>query len=124
MRRALATTVILAALACKPPSGPIVDADSGSLVEAGVGTVNDICSLIEGITQSGAVYSICATVEEIANIVAFILTLRSGDAGVPSAACLNLPGTTFCATSAERAQGILFTVRARQVRATLDAGAR
>lgn len=102
---------------CKPPSGPIVDADA-AVVEAGVATVTDVCSLIEGVDDNGAVRTICATVEEVLQVVSFILTLRDArDAGgTPATVCSYLPGTTFCATSAERAKGILFLVRSRQAR--------
>lgn len=110
-------------VACKPATGPIVDADAAGVVEAGVATVTDVCSLITGVDDNGAVRTICATIEEIAQVIAYVLTLRQGDAGAP-AGCSTLPGSTFCATSAETAKGILFLVRERQARASLDGGVR
>lgn len=136
MKRALATVfavlVVFAlgclaaheCVGCKPASGP-TDADASGIVEGGVQIATDVCSLIEGIDDNGAIRSICATVEEVAQIIAFVLTLRPADAGPHAmAACQNLPGTTFCATSAERAKGILFLVRARSARFLVDAGAK
>jgi len=121
--RAVMTCALIVALAeaCSRPSTP---PNAPDVVEAGTVVATDVCSLIEGVDDSGAVRTICATVSEIAQVIAFVLTLRSsGDAAAPRdiASCANLPGTTFCATSAERAKGILFIVRARTARLTLDA---
>jgi hypothetical protein len=114
--------LVLFLVACKPASGPIVDAESG-VVDAAVSTVNDVCSLLEVVDSSGVLRTICATVEEIASIIAFILTLRSADAG--AAQCTTtLPGTSFCATKDEVAKGIAYVLRLRQARLLVDGGAR
>ncbi len=112
----------LVLFACKPVGGPIADADSGPIVEAGVQVVTGVCSLLEGVDSTGTVASICATVEEIAAAVAFILTLRSDrDAGVP-AACQYLPGTTLCATATERVKAVRFIAAKRAAILTIDGG--
>ncbi len=118
--------VFALALSCKPAGGPVTDADSGPVIEAGVKIANDVCSLIEGVDTSGVVRTICATVEEVASIVAFILTLRTAtDAGArASLVCQTLPGSTLCATSDERAKAVLFVVHARERRLQLDGGAK
>lgn len=104
------------------PSGatsPTVDA------EAGIATVTNGCQFLEGIDDSGVLRTICATVEEIAQAIAFITSfLRTGDAGAPTATCALLPGTKFCATSAERAKAVLFIVGLRNARLMLDGGAK
>lgn len=119
MRRAVCLLAFVAA--CK--SGQPVDA---GVVEAGTQVGGDVCSLIFGVADNGADRSICATIEEIISIaIPFILDLRkASDAGPPAfGACEYLPGTTFCATSAERADCILAITRSRQARVTLEAGA-
>lgn len=97
------------------------------VVEAGTQVSNDICSLIEGIDDNGTIRTICATVQEIADIIAFVTTLRQADAGLTARivrnACDPLPGTTFCATSAERSKGIAFVLQRRAALLMLDAGA-
>jgi len=91
-----------------------------SQVEAGVAIANGVCSLIEGIDDSGVVRNVCATVDEVSQIVQFILTLRQQvDGGVTTAKgepCVVLPNSTLCATSSERAKGVLYLsqVRARR----------
>lgn len=121
MRSAL-VGAILALAACKPASGPIVDAEAGTaILEAGAPIVSGVCSLIEGVDTSGVVATICATVEEVISAVAFVLTLRTTpDAGVVK--CETLPGTTFCATSSERAKAVGFIVRVRYARLMVDGG--
>lgn len=107
-------------VSCKSPRSPT------TLVEAGTGVATGVCSLLEGIDDDGAIRNICATVDEIAQVIAFVTTLRTKpDAARPDAAivvyrCENLPGTTFCATSSERAKAVLFLVRARMARFTLE----
>jgi hypothetical protein len=92
------------------------------MVEAGVAVAVGVCSLIEGVDESGTVRNICATVEEIATIVQFVLTLRTTPDAGPSGACAVLPGSSLCVSSAERAKGILFVARVRERRLMLDAG--
>ncbi len=119
------------AVACKPVIGPSNDAEAGVFnpVEAGATVANDVCSFIEGVDDNGAIRTICATVDEVASIVAFVLTLRSidggkVDGGADGGACKSLPGTvtTLCATPNERAKGILFLVRVRAARFVIDGG--
>lgn len=108
------------AAGCKAPLTP-VDAEAG-LADAVATTVSGVCSLIEGVDSNGTVATICAYVTEVVDIlVPFILTLRGGDAGAPQG-CTMLPGTSFCATPAERAKAINFLIHVRQSRLMLDAG--
>ena len=111
---------------CKPASGPAGDAEAGALVEAGAAVISGVCSLIEGIDDNGTARNICATLEEVASIAQFILTLRAApDAGplvLPATKCAVLPGSTLCATSAERAKAVLFVAKAREKRLLLDGG--
>ncbi len=112
MRIALAVSAFLL-VACKPAGGPIVDAEAGvAILEAGAPIVTGACSLLEGVDSSGTVASICATVEEVAQVVAFILTLRSANVTPP--ACMTLPGSTMCASKAEIAKGIHYLVIKRR----------
>lgn len=97
-------------------------APTAPVIEAGTAVANDVCSLIEGIDDDSAVRSICATVDEVAQIISFVTMLRGADAGAREreiAECTPLPGTAFCATSRERAKAILFVVRTRMARFTL-----
>lgn len=122
MKKLLALVAIaVACFACSPSRTPTVtDVEAGADVAAGV------CSLIDGIDDSGIVRTICATVAEVAQIVEFILLLRATDAGLPNAStvCKPLPGSAFCATSAERAKAILFVTQLRAARLSLDGGVR
>lgn len=132
LARAGSTLLVLAALACKPPSGPTTDADASGVdvTDAASNVATDVCSLIEGIDDNGAVRTICAYVVEIIGVVVpFILTLRQADAGPamkPGDTCDPLPNAPagFCATSRERAKAILFLVNVRTARLQLDGGAR
>lgn len=104
--------VVPGSSSCKDPNAPIN-------LEAGAPLVNDICSLITGINRN-----VCATVEEIAQVISFIVMLRStSDAGaLAKETCSNLPKSTFCSTMTENDQAILFLIRARSARLMLDAG--
>ncbi len=123
MRRLLATASLALALAacsdCKGVSAPTV-----SDVEAGAGVASGICSYITGVDDTQVVRVICATVVEVAQIVEFILLLRTVDGGPPAAepVCATLPGTALCVTSAERAKAILFITGMRAARLTIDGG--
>ena len=100
-------------LSCKTASAPSPD-----VVEAGAGVATDLCSLIEG-TDS----TLCATVEEIGQIVQFIITtFRAGDAGGAPPGCTALPNTGFCATKPEVSKGISLIVKQRAAKLQLDAG--
>lgn len=129
--RALAVGAILALAACKTPNAPQGgDADASQptvvqVVEAGTGVADGVCSLLEGVDDSGVLRTICATVEEVGQVIAFILTLRtSTDAGAPRADATCTPVTTgssyVCATSAELAKGILWLSQQRAARFTRD----
>jgi hypothetical protein len=115
----LALAFALTTGACKGVSTP-----TGGDVEAGAGVASGICTLIDGIDDSGVVRTICATVAEVALIVEFILTLRTTDGGTPDAStsCKPLPGSTLCATAAERAKGILYVTHQRAAHLMLDGG--
>jgi hypothetical protein len=120
-------------MGCKPASGPLVDAEAGvAALEAGIPIATGVCSLVEGIDTTGTIRSICATVEEVAQVIAFILTLRSAtDAGAPT--CSTVPAAktgpesssmlaTLCTTSAERAKAVLYLVKIREARLIRDGG--
>lgn len=124
----LAGALLLTLIACKIPNTPQGgDADASGptvvqVLEAGAPVVNDVCSLLEGVDDSGVVRTICATVEEIGQVVSFILTLRTAsDAGPPAeTACTVLPGTKLCATKQEIAKGVLWLSQQRAARLTRD----
>ncbi len=113
MNRSSILVLVLLSTACKPAGGPVTDADA-SAVEGGTITQGGggLCSLLDGVDSDGTYRSICATVEEIAQAAAFILTLKTASA-VDAGACKNLPGTTVCATSEQRAKTVLRIARAR-----------
>ncbi len=115
---AIAITFGAAEIDCNGASSP------SSYVEAGAGVATGVCSLIDGIDDSGVVRTICATILEVAQIAEFILTLRMADGGPPTfrAECKTLPGTSMCATSSERSAGILFVAHVREMRLMLDGG--
>jgi hypothetical protein len=128
MKISLIAIASAAAALCACPPGatnPTTDPDAGVVETGPGGTMNGLCSLLEGLDDSGAVRTICATADEIASLVSFITMLRSDrDAGPPAAlSCTNLPKTTFCATKQEVAKGVLFLTRARAARLSLDGGA-
>jgi hypothetical protein len=110
-----ASTIPLAVLPnCKSLSMP-----TPTQIEAGIGVEKSVCSFIEGIDTDGATRNICATVDEVAEMVAFIanfLRPTLQDAGLTNAQCSNLPGTTFCATSVEKARGITLIIKSRAAR--------
>jgi len=67
-------------------SSPTVDADAaGHVLEAGGAVVSDVCDLIDGIDDNGAIRSVCATVEEIVTVLGpFIVSLLDArDGGTP-----------------------------------------
>lgn len=98
---------------CTPTAAP----DASTDAPAG------LCTLLTGITNSGTVETICATVDEVVQIVALILTLRGVDAGVPPrATCTTLPGSGLCATPREIGMGVEFLVRKRTNVFMLDGG--
>lgn len=122
-----AMTTGLTETGCPNANSPTSDADASGLVEAGGAVVTSVCDLIQGIDPSGAVRSVCATVEEIVTVLApFVVSLLAlpelADAGRKNEACEPLPHTTVCATSAQRAKAILHLMRVRQARASLDGG--
>ncbi len=105
-------------VSCKPVSTP-----DGGTVEAGVAVATGVCTLLEGVDDNGTLRTICVTIEELAPLIAFILTLRTADAGV-TAACTPIKGTAFCATSAEISKAIVFLSKTRAARFAIDAGVR
>lgn len=128
--------VSVSACPAQGPSTPSHDADASGIVESGGQAADGLCKFIEGIDDNGIVRTICATVQEVADVVGFILTLRTSDAGalacvadagagvMAAKAAVALPGTSFCTTSAERAKSVVFLSHARSARLQLDAGAR
>lgn len=94
------------------------------VVEAGTTAADGVCTFLEGVTNSGIVRTICATVDEVAQIASFVLTLRTTtDAGVRAdAACTPLPttGAYVCATKEELANAIQFIAQVRAQRVTRD----
>lgn len=123
----LALAIGVSVTACPPASSPRPDPEVTETVTKVGKAAEGVCSLIEGIESSGALRTVCATVEEIVSAVQFIMTLRlaQADAGDPRArpmGCKDLPHTDFCATSDERARAILVIVRTRSARLMLDGG--
>lgn len=116
---------------CRSPGG----ADAGppppstaELVEAGITVVNSTCALLEGVTQSLTVVSICATLEEVATIATFVSQFLKRELPYADAAplpCTPLPGTEVCATREELGRGIVFVLAKRRARFLMpDAGVR
>jgi hypothetical protein len=118
----LCTIALLFFVAGCPQSanGPTADADASG-VEASAPVTPILCVALQGLTGSNTVETICAAVEEVAQVVSLILTLRQGDAGAP-ANCTIIPKTTLCATGREIGQGIEFLIRKRQSTLMLDGG--
>lgn len=115
--------VLYACQGCKtsPP------ADAGiTEVEAGQAVVTDACTLLTGVTQNQTVIAVCATIEEIAQVVALIATLRTADGGHPplsaeSLTCFPVPNNKlFCATPQEIGIGVTALLDARKARLTRD----
>lgn len=77
--------------------------------QAGDGT-KAACTIVEAVTDSALVDSICATAPELASLAAFVASVRAdagSDAGARMAApCKVIPQTTTCATNAETAAAI------------------
>ncbi len=135
---ALVLAVCLTFVDCKPATGPTADAEAGAVgltngvdgkIEAGVQIANGVCSLLEGVDDSGVVRTVCATVDEVASVVAFILTLRTADAGV--LVCSggvdgglkgNVKIGAICSSSTERAKAVQFLAKVRASRFVLDGG--
>ncbi len=131
---ALCLGVFIAAIgvnACKAVSAPS-DAESGiAETEAGqttpppipIGTPTE-CVSLTGIDSSGTLTAICATIEEIAQLVVTITNLRAlTDAGSP-AGCTIVPQTNLCASPSEVSKGIRFIQAKRKALLTIDAGSR
>ena len=115
--------IVLSASDCRPSATPL-DADAAGLVEASAVVASDVCTLLEGVTSSSTLESVCATVEELGQIVAFVLTLRGlarADAG-STIPCQVLPGSSVCATKREIGQGVEFVFHARAARLARDGG--
>lgn len=104
-------------VACKGSETP------AGVVEAGAPIAEGVCQLIENSTGSTVLETICATLPEVAVIVATILALRV-DSGAPLASevCKPLPGSTLCATPREIHAGIQAVVAQRRARFLVDAG--
>ena len=115
---------------CTPvPVNPTHDADASATqspdyVEAGVQVATGACTFLQGITQNQTVISICATIEEVAQIATFIGSfLRHGEI-VDAGSCTVLPNSRVCATPAELGKAISFVVTKRQSLFMLDGGTR
>jgi len=102
---------------CTPSQVP----DAGPIVEAGAGVANGVCSILEGVTDNQTVISVCATVEEVATIAAWILTFVRADT-TDAGACTSLT-TNVCATRAEIGRGIQLVLAKRRAILFVDAGA-
>lgn len=108
MKRAACVLAFVAA--CKAVSSP-----TPAEIDAGEQAATGICSFIKAVDPSGILVTICATVDEVAAMVAYVLGTRS----VPRAAasgfqvCEMLPGSDLCVTNAERLAAIQFVMRER-----------
>ena len=109
----------------KPVTTPNdADATAPNYVEAGTQVASGVCTLLEGVTQNQTVISICATVEEVAAVVAYISTfLRHGEA-IDAGTCTVLSGSKLCATKQEVGQGISLLIVERQMQLMRDSGAK
>jgi hypothetical protein len=93
--------------------------------EAGAQGVGNFCTMLEGITSSGTVASICADAEEVAWIAVQFVKLF-GEITVPEAgasiSCKPIPTTPYCATPQQMGRIIEALVTHRRARFLLDAG--
>lgn len=98
---------------CAHPAVP-----SPATLEAGANGVEGICTLLEGVTENQTVISVCATVEEIAWMVATFMPFfaSSADGGT----CMALE----CASPAQKGTMIQGLLGHRRARLFLDAGTR
>jgi len=86
--------------------------------DAAVQTVDGVCTLLEGITQDRTVLDVCATVEEIATIAAFIALHVRRDLGAPDAAAPCTVVANMCATSEELGPALQFILAKRVAKIT------
>lgn len=105
---------LLFVVACHAPA-PVIEAG----IEAG-------CTLIEAVTSSGAIKTICATASDIATIVAWIAAKQAADAGPPAFAAkcrqLSAGGVSVCATDDDIAAAIDVVTAQRAAQFRRDAG--
>lgn len=110
---ALCAALVLV-VACHAPA-PVIEAG----IEAG-------CTLIEAVTSSGAIKTICATASDIATIVAWIAAKQAADAGPPAFAAkcrqLSANGVTVCASDDDLAMAIDVVTAQRAAQFRRDAG--
>lgn len=111
----LCSLIIL--LACRPSEAP----DAG-IVEAGIAAVKADCTLLTGVTDSGAVTTVCALADEVAQIVGFILGTRQTDSGRAALVTRDWTcfpagdGAMFCATPREIGLGVKLIQGGREAR--------
>lgn len=107
-----------------PPNSPDAsDGGTSGVLDAATNVVDSACYLIEGVDTTGISRTVCAVISEVIAAVGYIENLRTTtDAGPPAqATCQNLPKTTYCATSVERAKAIQFLGSLRAARQKLNA---
>jgi hypothetical protein len=91
-----AVSFVAASLGCPGASPP---------VQTVTDVAADACSMVEALTNDGAVRILCATASEIALIAGLVTALRDGGPP-PLEPCTPLASTTVCATANELAKGI------------------
>jgi hypothetical protein len=114
-------------LSCVPANTPAPTSDasapsSAAVVEAGAQVVNGACNLLTGWTSNQTVITLCATAEDIIDILGFFAQhklLGRADAGE---VCTVIPTTQVCATKRELGDAISFVLTKRSARYVRDAG--
>lgn len=113
---ALCTTTLLTD--CKDASAPQVN----SIVEAGAPAVENDCQLIENLTGSQALETVCASLPEVALLVSVVAPLILARSSTDAGTCKLIPTTNLCATPTELHQGISAILKQRRARFLVDAG--
>lgn len=112
-------------VACKGASAPTAT-EVAAGVEAGAPVAEGVCQQIENWTGSTTLETICASLPEIATIVATVVPLialaEKEDAGHAREDCKVIPTTTVCATPSQLHAGIQAVLSQRKARFLLDAG--
>jgi len=101
--------------ACRPTSA--IDGGVAEVpVEAAVEVVDGTCTLLEGLTKNQTVLTICATVEELATVAAFVASFLRPASVVEAepSACTVVANT--CATRAELGPAIELILRKRDAK--------
>lgn len=107
----LVGAVLSAFFSCRPTAAQL---------DTGIVVTSNVCALVEATDPSGDVKTICATVDEIGQLISFLAPLIPDGGPKRPAGCH--PMGPVCPTDAELAAGIDFLLDGRRARAFRDAG--